>query len=136
MADPFAGTWRLVPERSEFDPNHRPAAATVVFELEAEDRYVMTAEGRNSEGKPVAEKPQRLIADAKPHPLPDFQGLSVVTTRPDANTLHTEVRREDGSIAGGGTYAVEVGGKTMRATTFGYDSQLRQFKQVTVWNRE
>jgi hypothetical protein len=132
--DPFVGTWKLNPVRCEFDPKHRPAAATMVFELDGE-HYVMKAEGLTQEGEKVAERPQRFIPDGREHPVPDFPGLKAITTRPDGNTLQGEVRREDGSVAGGAVYSVSADGKILSVTNFGWDSQLRQFKQKTVWER-
>ena len=43
--------------------------------------------------------------------------------------------REDGSIAGEGSYIVAEDGTTMTATTAGFDSQLRRFEMRTVWDR-
>ena len=47
----------------------------------------------------------------------NFPGLSCVTSRPDRNILRAEVVREDGSIAGEGTYTVAESGSAMTATT-------------------
>ena len=68
-------------------------------------------------------------------PLTDLPGLSTVTSQPDVNTIHSEARREDGSVVGGGTFVVSPDGRWMTATNFGYDAQLRQFQQRTVWDR-
>ena len=59
----------------------------------------------------------------------------MICTRPDANTLHSELRREDGSIAGQGTYSVSADGRSLTAITAGFDSQLRQFEQRTSWDK-
>ncbi len=32
MQDPLSGTWKLNPGGSDFDPNHRPSAGTMVLE--------------------------------------------------------------------------------------------------------
>jgi serine/threonine protein kinase len=136
MQDPFVGTWRLDPEKSQFDPNHRPTAGTMVFELNAEGHYLMKAEGINAKGEKCTERPQRFIPDGKVYPIPDFPGLSAVATRPNPQTLHGEARREDGSIVGGGTLVVSADGNLLTATNFGFDSQLREFKTQTVWDRE
>ena len=136
MQDPFVGTWKLNVERSEFDANHRPTAGTMVFELDAQGHYVMTAEGRNEKGEKVAERPTRFIPDGKEYPIADFPGLKNVHTRPDPNTIADEARREDGSVVGGGTYIVSADGKSLTATTSGWDSQLRQFKLRTMWDRQ
>ncbi|HYL34856.1 MAG TPA: hypothetical protein VEV17_02960 [Bryobacteraceae bacterium] len=136
MQDMLLGKWKLNVEKSEFDPNHRPRAGTMVFEFEGEGRYLMKAEGVSEKGENVAERPARIIPDGKEHPVPDFPGLTAVARRPDPNTITAEVRREDGSVVGGGSYVVSQDGKSLVATTFGYDSQLRQFKQRTVWDRQ
>jgi hypothetical protein len=135
MQDPFVGNWALNREQSQFDANHQPRAAAITIEL-IEGGYLMKAEGINQKGEKVAERPQRLVPDGQPHAVPDFAGLTAVTTRPDANTLHSEVRREDGSLVGGGSFAVSADGSTLTSANFGYDTQLRQFKQSTVWYRQ
>jgi hypothetical protein len=135
MQDPFTGTWELNTAKSEFDANHQPKAGTMVFELDAQGHYLMTAKGRNTKGEEVAERPMRFIPDGQEHPIPDFPGLKAVANRPDQNTITGEARREDGSVVGGGTYVVSADGTSLTATNFGWDAQLRQFKQMTVWDR-
>ena len=136
MQDPFVGTWKLNIEKSEFDVNHHPTAGTLVFEVDAQGGYLMTARGRNEKGEEVAERPMKLIPDGKEYPVPDFPGLKTMAARPDPNTLTAEATREDGSVVGGATHVVSADGKSLTATNFGWDSQLRQFKQRTVWDRQ
>ena len=134
--DPLVGTWTLNSSRSQFDPNHRPQAATLVIEQGDDGAYVIKAEGVSEKGQRVTEKTQTLIADGQPRPVPDFPGLSMTATRPDPKTLHSDVKREDGSIAGQGTYSVSADGRSLTAVTAGFDSQLRQFEQRTSWDKE
>ena len=136
MQDPLTGIWKLNPHGSQFDVNHRPSAATMVLELTPEGHYRLTAEGINEKGEKCAERPTTLIPDGNDHPVPELPGLTSRVHRPDPQTLAAEVRREDGSVVGGGTYAVSPDGRTLTATNFGFDSQLRQFSQVTVWERQ
>jgi hypothetical protein len=136
MQDPFVGTWRLNVEKSKFDANHRPTAGTMVFELDAEGHYLMKAESQNEKGERIAERPAKFILDGKEHPIPDFPGLKTTHSRPDPNTITGEARREDGSVVGGGSWAISADGKSLTATTFGWDAQLRQFKLRTVWDRQ
>jgi len=136
MQDPFVGTWILNVEKSEFDANHRPRAGTVVFDLDTEGYYLKRAEGINEKGEKCAERPAWFIADGEEHPVPDFPGLKYISTRPDPSTLTGEARREDGSVVGGSTTVISADGKSLTITNFGYDSQLRQFKQRTVWDRQ
>jgi hypothetical protein len=135
MNDPFLGTWKLNPEKSQFDPNHRPTGATMRWQLQADGSYLMEAEGTDARGQKVTERPQTLVPDGQGYPVPDFPGLKTFTTRPEANALRAEVRREDGSVAGEGTYVVAEDGTHMMATTAGFDTQLRRFEMRTVWDR-
>jgi hypothetical protein len=135
MHDPFVGTWTLNPGRSVFDANHRPRQATMRWELDGDGTYVLLAAGIDAKGERCEEQPQRLRPDGVAYPVVGFPGLSSVTTRPGSNTIRAEATREDGSLAGEGTYAVSDDGQTMTATTRGVDSQLRAFTMQTVWDR-
>jgi hypothetical protein len=135
MHDPFVGTWALNRNTSTFDENHRPSEGTMRWERTADGQYTMHAEGVNAKGERCAERPQTLIPDGQPRPVPDLPGLSAVTTQPDARTIVAEVRREDGSIVGQGRYAVSEDGRSLIATTAGFDTQLRRFELKTAWDR-
>jgi hypothetical protein len=132
----FLGTWILNPGASAFDANHKPRAGRMQIALEAGGWIVMTADGVNEHGEPCAERPSRLMPDGQDYPLPDFAGLVVKTTCVDAHTMRSECRRQDGSIVGAGTFTVSPDGRSMTATTQGWDSQLREFKQTTHWDRQ
>lgn len=105
------------------------------WHIDPDGGYVLLAEGLNERGEPCAEKPQKLLPDGRPYPVEGLAGLTCVTSRPDANTVRAEVRREDGSLAGEGIYIVAEDGRTMTATTVGFDSQLRRFEMRTAWDR-
>lgn len=135
MSDPFVGTWTLNQGRSAFDPNHQPRQATMRWELDPDGSYLLVAEGVDAKGNRCEEKPQRMRPDGVAYPVDGFPGLMSVTTRPTPNTIRAEAKREDGSLAGEGTYAVADDRRTMTATTKGLDSQLRPFTQQTVWDR-
>jgi hypothetical protein len=135
MQDPFVGTWILKPADSHYDPNHKPRAATMRLSIDGSGAYLLDAEGINEKGETCRERQQRLVPDGREYPIPDFPGLSTVTTRPDARTLRAEARRDDGSVAAEGTYAVSDDGRTLIATTAGFDTQLRRFEMKTAWER-
>jgi hypothetical protein len=135
MQDPFVGTWILSPARSNFDPNHQPADAVMIFEMDAEGRYTLRAQGTKESGETVVERPQELIPDGRTHPIPDLPGLVAIVKQPEPTVIEAEVRREDGSLAGQGRYAVSADGQSLTATTEGFDSQLRRFRTTTVWER-
>jgi len=76
-----------------------------------------------------------LYPDGRDYPVPDFAGLVARTVRADPSTVRSECRRQDGSIVGAGTFTVSPDGRVLTATTSGWDSQLREFTQTTVWDR-
>ena len=133
MQDPFLGTWKLNPGKSTFDANHQPTSGTLRWQREDDGAYLMLAEGTNAKGEHVTERPQKLVPDGQSYPVPDFPGLSCVTTRPSPTILRAQVKREDGSVVGDGSYTVE--GESMIAVTTGFDTQLRRFEMRTVWER-
>jgi hypothetical protein len=133
--DPFVGTWRLNVEKSKLDPNHHPVEGTMTFALDPDGAYVMNASGTKADGHKVEEHPQKIVADSTPRAVPELLDVSSVATRPDANTLHVEVRRKDGSIVGSATYTVSADRRRLTATVSGVDRELRRFEQLTVWDR-
>src|SRR5215469_14161879 len=72
MTDLFAGTWKMNPRKSNFDPNHRPTEGTMRFEAQT-DGYLMRAEGV-CDGKRVEEQPQRFMLDGVERPVPGAAG--------------------------------------------------------------
>lgn len=135
MNDPFVGTWTLNPGLSAFDAHHKPAEGIMKWELDADGAYLLLAEGVDAKGKRCTEKPQRLCPDGIAYSVEGLPGLTAVTTRPNPRTIRAEAKREDGSLAGEGTYIVAADGRTMTASTRGVDSQLRPFTLTTVWDR-
>lgn len=131
--DPFTGTWKMNPQRSKFNSNHRPSEATMRFEREAEG-YLMRAEGI-CEGKRVEEQPQRFILDGKEHPVPGAPGVTAVSTRPDPSTIQATAR-SGGRVLGEGSYVVSADGGMLTATVRGIDAQQRPFQTTVVWDRQ
>ena len=135
VANPFVGTWTLNLDRSRFDTNHNPRGGTMRFEADDNGRILMTAEGISEKGERFSERPVEFVPDGHDYPVPGFPGLVAKAMLPSPGTIRTECRRQDGSIVGQGTYAVSADGRSLTATTSGWDSQLRQFEVTTVWDR-
>jgi len=135
MNDPFVGIWNLNPVRSAFDANHKPTQGSMTWQLDTDGSYLMLAAGVDANGERCEEKPQRMVPDGVAYPIEGLRGLTSVTTRPNRNTIRAEARRDDGSLAGEGTYVVADDGQTMTATTNGFDTELRPFTMRTVWDR-
>ena len=96
--DPFVGSWKMNPEKSQLDPNHRVMAAKMSWEREA-DGYRLIAEGINARGQVVKEAPQRFLPDGKEHPVPGGLGMTSIVTRTEPNALRSKVKRTGKSWA-------------------------------------
>ena len=131
--DVFTGTWRLVPEESQFDPNHRPSEGTVRFERDGLT-YRMTAEGV-CDGQKVAEHPQTFVIDGEPHPVPDVEGMTATAVCEDGRTIQIVARQADATV-GRAEYAVSEDGMRLTASASGTDAQNRPFTTTTVWRRD
>ncbi len=132
--DPFIGMWKLNPEKSSFDPNHRPTSGTMYWERD-DTGYRMRAEGTNSGGQVVQERPQRFILDGKEHPVRDVPGVNEVVTRPAPNTIEVEAKSANG-VVGKASYTVSEDGATLTANVSGIDAQQRRFETLIVFDRE
>jgi hypothetical protein len=132
--DPFAGSWKLNPGRSQFSLDHRPTSATMCWERTGEG-YVMTAEGITHDGKPVKERPRAFKLDEKEHPIEGEPGLVEIAHHPDANTIHVQAKNVD-HVVGEGSYIVSADGTSLIAAVSGADAQQRRFLTVGVWDRQ
>ena len=106
-----------------------------MIERDDQGRYLISAEGTSEKGQKVTERPQTYTPDGQPRPVPDLPGLMTVSTRPDPQTLHTDVRREDGSLAGQAILVLSTDGRSLTVINSGFDSQPSEFKQRTCWDR-
>ncbi len=131
--DPFSGIWKLNPEKSHFDPNHRPRSGTMHWERTAEG-YLMRAEGTMSDGKVVQEKPTTFVLDGKDHPVSDVPGISTVMSCPTPNTIEVE-SKNGGCIVGKASYVVSGDGTTLTANVSSLDAQEQRFHNSLVWDR-
>ena len=131
--DPFDGTWKLNPEKSHFDPNHRPSNATMRWECTS-DGYTMTAEGVAGDGSVVREKPATFVPYGKDREIPGESGFTAAVTRPSRNVLEVESKNV-GGIVGKASYVVSEDGETLTTSVSSIDARQRPFQTVLVWER-
>ena len=132
--DPFAGVWKLNPQKSHFDPSHCASGGTMYWEPTSEG-YRMRAEGTKSDGQVVEEKPQAFILDGKDHPLADMPGVTAIASRTSPNTIHVQAQKA-GRVVGKASYVVSEDGTTLTANVSGMDAQQRPFETAVVWDRQ
>ncbi|HXX46093.1 MAG TPA: hypothetical protein VEJ38_15290 [Candidatus Acidoferrales bacterium] len=131
--DPFSGRWKLNPEKSNLDPNHRPSSATMHWERTSEG-YRMTAEGVKGDGNVVKERPATFILDGKDHAVPDSPGLCAAMSRPTLNAIEV-VTKYAGSVVGNASYVVSGDEATLIASVSGIDAQQQPFETMAVFDR-
>jgi hypothetical protein len=131
--DPFDGTWKLNPEQSHFDPNHRPSKATMHWERTA-DGYTMTAEGIAGDGSVVRERPAKFVPDGKDHEIPGVSGFTAAVSHPSSKVLEVESKNV-GGIVGRASYVVSEDGETLTTSVSSIDARQRSFQTVLVWER-
>ncbi len=131
--DPFGGTWQLNPEKSHFDPNHRPSNATMRWECTS-DGYTMTAEGIAGDGSVVREKPSTFVPDGKDHEISGVSGFTAAVSHPSPNVLEVESKNV-GGIVGKASYVVSEDGETLTTSVSSIDARQRPFQVVLVWER-
>lgn len=131
--DPFVGSWKLNPEKSQFDPKHRVSAGTMLWERAA-DGYLMKAEGSRG-GQVVQERPATFVLDGKEHAVPGPPGTTAVAFSPAPDIIHVEAKNA-GRVVGKGSYIVSEDRTTLTATMAGTDAQQRTFQTVVVWDRQ
>jgi hypothetical protein len=131
--DPFDGTWKLNPEKSHFDPNHRPSSATMRWEYTS-GGYTMSAEGIAGDGSVVREKPATFVPDGKDHEIPGVSGFTATVSRPSPNVLEVESKNV-GGIVGKASYVVSEDGETLTTSVSSIDARQLPFQTVLVWER-
>jgi hypothetical protein len=131
--DPFGGTWKLNPEKSHVDPNHRPSNATMRWECTS-GGYTMTAEGIAGDGSVVREKPSTLVPDGRDREIPGVSGFTAAVSHPSSNVLEVESKNA-GGIVGKASYVVSEDGETLTTSVSSIDAQQRPFQVVLVWQR-
>jgi hypothetical protein len=132
--DPFAGSWKLNPGRSQFSSGHHPTSATMCWR-QTREGYVMTAEGITHDGKPVKERPRAFNLDEKEHPIQGDPGLVEIAHHPDANTIHVRAKSVD-QVVGEGSYIVSADGSLLIAAVSGLDAQQSRFLSIAIWDRQ
>jgi hypothetical protein len=133
LKDPFTGNWILNREKSNFDVNHAPRIATMVWERTT-DGYRMRAEGENEDGQTVVDQ-TAFILDCQEHPLAHAPDYTAFSEQIDSHTLRS-IGLKDGKVVGEGLYAVSEDGLTLTATVRGVDAQNRPFQTLIVWDRQ
>ena len=131
--DPFDGAWKLNPEKSNFDPNHRTSSATMRWECTS-DGYTMTAEGIAGDGSVAREKPATFVPDGKDHEIPGVPGFTAAVSRLSPNVLEVESKNV-GGIVGKASYVVSEDGETLTTSVSSIDARQHPFKTMLVWER-
>jgi hypothetical protein len=132
-ADPFAGTWKLDPAKSNYTAGSAPKDVTLVVEEQA-DNYQVTATGTYADGSPISVK----------YTIPKGGGTGTVQDGPfDAVTSkRVSARARENTYTKNGKQTmsrrvvVSRDGKTLRNTVKGTGPQGTPVAGVDVFNKQ
>jgi hypothetical protein len=132
QGNPFAGTWKLNPAKSHFDPGPAPQSQTRTW---ASDGKVFV-KGINAAGKPTTHT-FTINPDGKAYPSigATDEGETVATRRIDARTVEATFTR-NGQALETARYSVSEDGKVLTLVATGTPANPRSFHNVEVSDRQ
>ena len=122
--NPLAGTWKYVPEKSNYMPGPaRFKDANLSFATSGDP--VMTIEGTDAQGKPV-KATFAAVPDGKPHPITGFTTFDSGSWTKYNDTVTTYQYNKGKNIAVVGVRALSADGSTLTFQEKTYDNNGKQ----------
>src|SRR2546423_316779 len=122
--NPLAGTWKFVPEKSNFMPGPaRFKDANLSFATSGDP--VMTIEGTDPQGKPV-KGTFAAVPDGKPHPITGLPAFETGSWSKYSDTVTTYQYNKGKNIAVVGVRALSADGSTLTFQEKTYDNNGKQ----------
>ena len=122
--NPLAGTWKYVPEKSNYMPGPaRFKDANLTFATSGDP--VMTIEGTDAQGKPV-KATFAAVPDGKPHPITGFTAVDSGSWTKYSDTVTTYQYNKGKNIAVVGVRALSADGSTLTFQEKTYDNNGKQ----------
>lgn len=131
--DPFLGQWELQPDQNHYELGTPPAQGTYIFESQGAG-YLVTMKWTTVEGKSM-EMTYSGIPDGLWYPVENNPGVDTMSmTRVDAQTLDSEARKGEVSVAHGRRVLSEDA-QTMTIVQSGKTPDGQPFANTSVYRR-
>ncbi len=131
---PHMGTWKLDEAKSDI-PAGWPKNTTVVYSTEAGDKWKITTEGKDKDGKAIKTTWMGKI-DGKPYAIegsPAYDQIAYTTKDERTNELKG---MKDGKVVGTGTIAVAPDGKSRVVTVTMTGEDRKKTTSKAAYNKE
>ena len=134
QSDPFAGTWRMNPAKSKYDPGPTPKSITSVWEA-AGKGYKVSVTTESATGKTQYSYSTNLDGQESKVSGTNANAETVTVTRIDPRTLQS-VSKHGGKVTITQRNAVSADGKTRTVTTTGTDVKGQKVNNVAVFEKQ
>ena len=132
-ADPMAGTWKLNLSESKFETGPAPRTGTIRVDEEGLD-FRVTADGINSEGKPVKFS-FTVRKDGKEYPVTGPEGTGTTSWRRVDDHTTEMVFRMGGKEVGRNDVVVSPDGRRQTVKTSGIDVKGQKHNSVVIYDK-
>ena len=143
--DPTPGTWRMIVEKSSFDPGPAPRTAWYRYENLPDGFTLWTHSGLDAGGRPTFSYSRRRY-DGAAYPVYDIGSLSALVVRGAKASRTQEVRilderttefidRVDGTVVSIVTRTVSADGRTFVLHAKGVSETAPRTNDVSVWEK-
>jgi hypothetical protein len=132
-ADLFVGTWKEDLAKSEYNSGPVPQRRTLKIEAQS-DGYKLADDRVELDGK-INHDESILHLDGKDYSLSENQGLTMKTTKIDANVFLCVFKR-DGKEIGSRRWAVSKDGKTLTWVMNGHNDKGAEVSNIHVLDKQ
>jgi hypothetical protein len=126
--DPFVGTWKLNPAKSQFNPGPAPRSNTLTFEAVGQGLKV-TAEGLDAQGNATKVVIGPYLYDGRSYPSPGASAFDASSYKMINNSTVEITRIKAGKVTLTETRVLSADGKVLTFTTTGQTNNIEVYEK-------
>ena len=136
-ADNSLGTWKLNLEKSTYSPGPIPVKSLTTTREAVDGRVKVTTTGERTDGTAInTSYTTKYDGTASSVPGTGAPYDTILIKKVNASKFHDKRKKMGGSYDATGLTVISNGGKTMRWTSKGTDSEDREFKATFVYDKQ
>jgi len=133
-ADNFTGTWKMNPEKSQYNPGPPLKSLTSRVEVMG-DMVSFTFDGYDSEGKSIVPEELSIKLDGKDYPIAEDPTRDTVAMKKIDDYTMEETNKKGGKVTTIVRTVYSRDGKSRTATTTGTNAQGQKVNNVVFFDR-
>lgn len=114
-ADPFLGSWKLIPEKSKFVPGPAMQSMTMNWSEESEKSFRIRSSGLTADGKQMRES-YTAIYDGVERKKPGSTVFDAVIFRKVSDNQREDIFKKEGAVIGSRKLVLSADGKVLTDT--------------------